>query len=85
MSVAWWRPMCDCIDRMNEGLAEHNACLDIPLMMNFKTGETYPSDRVMICCYKIDTKKRGRIPHLFANYCPFCGQAYAVEDQGAAP
>lgn len=67
--------MCDCLRSVDEGLAEHNAILPFWPRIDLKTGKLLP-----VICYlvteKVDRKKRGKPPVVYANYCPFCGQSY---------
>lgn len=72
--------MCDCIDEINSGLAEHNGKLDVPYIINLKTGKPVLPHRVQIQTYKLETKKRGQVPALCAEYCPFCGDRYVWPD-----
>ncbi len=66
---------CDCIRMMNEALSAHNCQLSIGLLIDWKTGQELPP-RAEILTEKIDPKKRGRLPGLPANFCPFCGRRY---------
>lgn len=75
---------CDCIARVNEQLAALNAALDVPLSIDMKTGQTQPPKLTVAVC-KRDTKKRGRLPVLFASYCPFCGVAYTEKTEEVPP
>ena len=67
---------CDCIKLMNEALEQHNAKLDVPPIVDMKTGKLSGDFRVTVNCFKIDSKKRGRLPTLLAHFCPFCGARY---------
>lgn len=61
--------MCDCIDKVNKTLAEHNTRLDLANVINMKTG-------VMSLVVEVPTKKiNPRKPKLRMEpiYCPFCG------------
>ena len=66
---------CECVELLNEQLAEHNAYVDTKLQMNMKTGE----GRHIICIplSKIDSKKRTRLPTLVCTFCPICGKKIA--------
>ena len=71
---------CNCIDQVNEALASRNAQLDLGNRVDLRTGkrlEALPDLKL----FKIDPKKRGSLPVLFAIYCPFCGTRY--EDPAA--
>lgn len=59
--------ICNCIETMNAALVEYNACVSIPLI---------GPKRPFVTLQKLDEKKRQRPPHLFANFCPFCGASY---------
>jgi hypothetical protein len=72
--------MCSCIDRINKGLISVNAALDIPQLIDMKTGKTRPGN-VAIPVYKLDPRKKGRLPVLLAKYCCFCGQSVLVDGQ----
>lgn len=66
---------CDCIEQVQEQLAESNARLLIESLIRTKTGEirsSPPSLRLE----KIDSSKRKRLPTLFCSHCPFCGKKY---------
>jgi hypothetical protein len=59
--------MCDCVDRLNGKLAEKNAAIVTNL---------FGPARTCVTLYKVDEKKRGRLPVLVASHCPFCGVEY---------
>jgi len=61
--------MCDCIQKTNEMLREHNARLVSTMFRN--------PDVVIVTTEKIDSKKRGKPPIMLASNCPFCGENYA--------
>lgn len=69
--------MCDCIDKCNEALTVHGAELDIPAIVDLRTGLPILPHRTQLLLRKADSKKRGRLPWLAAMFCPFCGQKYA--------
>ena len=57
----------DCLKGANEALAEKNAKL--------KTTYVYPGgERITLAIEKIDKSKRGSLPNLFPQFCPFCGK-----------
>lgn len=62
--------MCNCVDILNKELAAKNAAIVVPLV---------GPQRTFVEMYKLDEKKRGRIPALFAARCPFCGEKYPKE------
>lgn len=66
--------MCDCIKTLNATLAEHNAVVDAPMMMNMKTGKTRIAWRIPLL--KLN-KSRKALPVLVAQFCPQCGEATA--------
>ncbi len=68
---------CKCIELCNKELAKQgcNTRIDIPFIINFKTGKTGPP-RCKIATCKADSKKRGPIRTLLAAFCPICGKAY---------
>jgi len=63
--------MCNCISEVNKMLAERNAQLVIPI---------FGPQRPFVETDKIETKKRGKPPRMFATFCPFCGEKYADEE-----
>lgn len=66
---------CDCIKRVEEGLAGHK--LDIAIMWrgNALVGETYTA---LTRCDNGRKETRSGKPKIFAHtYCPFCGVKYA--------
>lgn len=69
---------CDCVDRMNEAMAARNAAIEIGMLIDYATGklrEAPPAIKV----YKVDPKRRDRLPTLLATFCPFCGRKYEPE------
>jgi len=62
--------MCDCIDKVNEKLAEHNT----ELLLNM-----FGPQRAFIATEKLSREKRGKPAHLMATFCPFCGEKYSDE------
>lgn len=62
--------MCDCIVTVNQDLRGFNAQLVTPLV---------GPQRMMVQVLKLDEKKRGKTPLLFASHCPFCGVKYPSE------
>jgi hypothetical protein len=65
--------MCDCAKKMNDKLAEDNARLAFGFYLSDSGMKLTPP---MISVEKIDPKKRGKVPSIIANYCPFCGNRY---------
>lgn len=63
---------CKCIEQVNEALAPHNAALDVPLEVNFRTGQRL-DPRIRLSLFKLDPKVRKRLPYFTARFCPFCG------------
>ncbi len=64
--------MCDCIEKANEVLAEHNARIDTRESMNMKTGGV--RDVLLVPLTKINNKSRKPLPPMYMNYCPLCGE-----------
>ena len=62
--------MCDCIEKVNEALAEHNTQLNINMSLSGR-----PS-RIILDTIKLPTKQRGKKKMVVASYCPFCGEPY---------
>lgn len=67
--------MCECIDAINEALAEHNTVLDVPLRIDLKTGAAR-RDRVEIATARLQPKKNVPRHCMIAQFCPFCGVEY---------
>lgn len=59
---------CGCISEVSNMLREHNAALTTTMFAR--------PERVIVSTYKIDSSKRGKIPHMLASFCPFCGASY---------
>lgn len=70
--------MCDCIDRVNAKLAEHNTKIVVPMWT--ASGRLTP----FVETRKLDATKRGKAKPLFATYCPFCGEKYDARKALAA-
>jgi len=71
--------MCECIEQINEALLAYNARLDIPFQINMLTGKERDVVKIPLPLYKLDPKKRARLPVLFAKFCPLCGVEYPNE------
>lgn len=71
--------MCDCIELINEALVKVNAKLDVPFQINMQTGKERDVVRIPLPLYKLNPKKRDRLPVLFARFCPLCGVEYPNE------
>ncbi len=64
---------CECFDKMNEKLADHNAALDLKPPYGMPTGE----DRgfsMAVPLFKVDPSKRKPLPTVIMSHCPFCGK-----------
>lgn len=61
---------CRCIADTDVFLAKHNAAIETNM---------FGTPMTLVRLYKIDEKKRGRIPLLQASFCPFCGVKYERE------
>lgn len=70
--------MCDCRDAVNERLAFSNAKIGMGLLFGEGRLEAAPP---MIVLEKIDDRKRGKLPHLVATCCPFCGERFSTETE----
>lgn len=62
--------MCDCVERLNEGLKQYNTVLDEVSMLNMETGACRQS--LQITTQKLERKK-GKPKIVLPTYCPFCG------------
>jgi len=58
-----------CVALINEKLAEQNAELSQVFTV---TGSVY----LAVATCKIDSSKRGLVPMMVANHCPFCGKEF---------
>ncbi len=58
---------CTCIERVDNDLRSHNAAIETNI---------FGTPMALVRLYKIDEKKRGKIPLLQASFCPFCGARY---------
>jgi len=67
--------MCDCLDRLNDALAEKNT--EIIYAIDIRDGALLG---VYLQTEKIDPKKQGRRSKLIASFCPFCGRKYEVAE-----
>mgnify|MGYP001561093374 CR=1 FL=1 len=67
--------MCNCIAEIENALKDTNTRLDVPIVLNSKSGEL-SANRVTITTAKRDQKKRKEASRIFASYCPFCGKKY---------
>lgn len=66
--------MCDCIERVNEGLRSRAIKVSQNIILNTRAGRIDAAP-VIIETINIYTGKPSRIP-LFATHCPFCGEKY---------
>ncbi len=64
--------MCECISRINADLKERG--INAAIITNI-----FGTPHATISLYKVDDKKRGKLPILMASKCPFCGEKYGVE------
>lgn len=65
--------MCDCVATTDAAMKEHNTAIVVPLL---------GPARCLVETYRIEKRRDGKRPvHLFANYCPFCGEKYPKEDE----
>jgi len=68
--------MCKCIEKVNENLKPSNLVLEVPCRVSMGSLDLL-SQRIVVKVSKLDKKKRGAVPNVFASYCPFCGEQYA--------
>lgn len=67
--------MCECIKQTNAALEPHNAIIDVGFRIDISTGESLPP-HIGVPLSKLDGKKKGKLPVLFAAFCPICGKRY---------
>lgn len=65
---------CDCIKQCNAQLETRGVKIRQDMMLNFATGEGSMSNPV-VDVVKLNGKG-GKVPTLYASYCPFCGKKY---------
>ncbi len=76
---------CTCAFTVEKNLAAiyPNAAIVKPiLMLDGRAHDEYP---VEVALYRRDGTRRGKLPALFATYCPFCGVAYRAHKPDVAP
>lgn len=66
----------DCIQRINEQLAEHNTRISTALSIPDTTREL-----IHITTVKKDAGVRKKPMNLFASFCPFCGVSLGTHQQ----
>jgi hypothetical protein len=67
--------MCECLDWIVPQLEKLNAGLDCPIRIDRKTGKQLPY-LPKVTLFKLDSRKRGPLPVLLCQFCPFCGEPY---------
>lgn len=67
--------MCNCIAEAEKALKDTNTTLDVPIVINSKSGKI-SANRLTVTTIKRDMKKREQPSRIFASYCPFCGKKY---------
>lgn len=66
--------MCSCIEKVDEMLAERNTRIMLPIMLGADQ-----TTRPMIVTDQIERGRgKKKAAGMFASYCPFCGEKYAV-------
>lgn len=64
---------CDCIERVDEKLAEQNLALDATFIL--KPKKPYSTLSISTHFKNLAKKKRGQKPtKILVTYCPFCGK-----------
>ena len=66
--------MCNCNEKVNSKLSDHNTVLDIPFTVSSGLGLGF--GKVKIVTAKKDSKVRKKPVTVFASFCPFCGEKY---------
>jgi hypothetical protein len=67
---------CDCISRLNAGLADENTVLDTVIWMDLDTQARRLTVRMPVL--KRDPRSRKRPVPVAPIFCPFCGTRYPV-------
>jgi len=70
--------MCECIDKVNEQLAEKNLTLRQVSLINMTTGKVRQS-LVMPVERLRSEGARSKTKHVIPSYCPFCGEKISRE------
>jgi len=68
--------MCNCIEKMNAALKEHNGKIAETLLLPEPGGNALRA-RSLVQTRKLDDTKRKAVPSVIASHCPFCGREYA--------
>lgn len=63
--------MCECIERMNGSLAQHNGRIAVAIQI---TPSMDLRSRLIVQTEKLDKSRRKPVPTVVATYCPFCGE-----------
>ena len=71
--------MCDCMERINEKLKDHNGKIAMAILMPAE-GSNRLRSRMLVQTEKLDTKKRKPVPSVMVSYCPFCGESVKLAD-----
>jgi hypothetical protein len=75
--------MCDCIQKTNDALAEHNTELDTNIAIGFNAvrgkRRADMSTVLLVPTRKINSRIRKGPVRLHSNYCPLCGEKLIVE------
>lgn len=72
---------CDCVEKMDAKLADHNTKLDLTLCFPRDNSPAFVRPRV--ATMKIESRVRKGPALAIPTFCPFCGTPY--ENQPAAP
>lgn len=72
--------MCKCQATVNENLKRHNARIAYGFLLSREGPPTREMELSppMIIVEKIDKRKRGKTPTVFAGHCPFCGEKLGI-------
>jgi len=66
--------MCECREKVNKLLAEHNATLHEVSVINMKTGKVRQS--IAIQTERLYREKKYKKQTMIPTFCPFCGDRY---------
>ena len=66
---------CTCAHQADLQLEPHNARLQRDFLIDTTKG-TIDNSPLIIATEKIDKKKRGKPPTVYASFCPICGKKY---------
>ena len=68
--------MCDCVEKINKQLKDHNTRISTSMTISRDLSTTGVG--LQVTTHKIDTKIRKPAMSLLASFCPFCGKKWGT-------